>query len=264
MFCTTLFVAMLQAVAPSTDARQVAVTAPETVTTLDTGKLKGDLAMLAWSPDGKQFYVETVERDRAGNVKAAHHYVVSVEKKSIKGEDTLPPWAAKYWAWKSGQASPAAPAFRIQVDQRQEMMRATAAPTGGDLARGGVETDPSRGGTSVSDAGGAAYQSQTQQIFTLKLKGETIGEWMNQPVTPGSNFSWAPAPLRMIAFSKREGGPIIVLDEQGHKQELGGPKEAILPAWSDDGTRLAWLERIDRKHYALVVGGVTMRPATQD
>ncbi len=74
---------------------------------------------------------------------------------------------------------------------------------------------------------------------------------------PGANFSWAPAPLRAIVFAKRDGGPLIVLDDSGHKQELTGAKAATLPAWSDDGKRLAWLERKDKKKYDLMIAEVS-------
>ena len=93
-------------------------------------------------------------------------------------------------------------------------------------------------------------------IYTLKVKNETLGEWVNEAVTPGINFGWAPAPARLLAFAKRDGGPIVLLDEAGHRQELTGAKSAFLPAWSDDGKRIAWLERKDRKKYQLTVADI--------
>ncbi len=257
--------AALQApAAPATsDARQIALAAPAVVTSLETGKLKGEPAMLAWSPDGKELYVQAVERDRNGTVKSMRHYVVSLDSKQLKGADQPPAWAPKYWTWKSGQASPAEPAFRISVDQRQETVRATSAPRGGDMARGGLDTSGGPGGggggsTSV-DAASAAYQSQTQTIYSLKVKGETIGEWTNEVVSPGTNFTWAPAPMKLFAFSKRDGGAINVLDNSGHRQELSGAKSAVLPAWSDDGKQIAWLEKKDRKHYDLTIADVSVK-----
>ena len=65
------------------------------------------------------------------------HYVVSAATKAIKTVDQEPAWASTYWAWKSGQASPADPAFKIAVDERHETKRSTSAPTGGALAKGG-------------------------------------------------------------------------------------------------------------------------------
>lgn len=242
----TLLVAALAAV-------QITIAAPQTVAEIDAGKFKGELARLAWSDDGSEFYVQTIERDRSGNAKAAHHYVVSAGSK-VKDVDQEPPWAAKYWQWKSAQASPAAGSFKITVDERNETKRAASAPTGGDLARGGTP-DPGAG-TTLSDVAHAADTSQTLHVFALKVKNETIGEWTNAAVTPGTNFSWAPAPLQLLAFARREGGPIVVLDPSGAKQELTGTKSALLPAWSSDGKRLAWIERKGKK-YQLTTADVT-------
>lgn len=243
----TLLVAALAAL-------QVTLSAPQPNAEIDSGKLKGELARLAWSDDGSEFYVQTVERDRTGAPKAAHHYIVSTASKSVKDVDQEPPWAAKYWQWKSAQASPGAAAFRINVEERTEMKRAASAPTGGDLARGGTP-DPAAG-TSLGDVANAANTAQTLHIFALKVKDETIGEWVNAPVTPGTNFTWAPAPLQLLAYTKREGGPIVVLDATGTKQELSGTKAALMPAWSADGKRLAWFERKGKK-YQLTVADIS-------
>ena len=102
------------------------------------GKLKGEPWRLAWSPDAKEMYLQTVERDGHGAIKSTKHYLIALESKSVKSADQEPAWASKYWLWKSGQASPGAAAFKIKVEQRQETVRSTASPTGGDLARGGI------------------------------------------------------------------------------------------------------------------------------
>ena len=73
------------------------------------------------------------------------------------------------------------------------------------------------------------------------------------------NFGWAPAPSHLIAYARRDGGPIIVLDDEGHKQELTGAKSAVLPAWADDGTKLAWLEKKDRKKFDVMIAAVTAK-----
>src|SRR6266545_2602601 len=98
-------------------ALQVTLAPPMPAAEIDTGKLKGDVSRLAWSPDGAEFYVQTVDRDRTGNTIAAHHYVVTAAKKSIKSVEQEPAWASKYWTWKSAQAAPGAPSFKIDVSQ---------------------------------------------------------------------------------------------------------------------------------------------------
>lgn len=242
------------------DARQVALSAPQSILGLDTDQLKGQVTAVAWSPDGNELYLQASTRDRRGAVTSLKHYVVSVTSKSLKGVNDQPVWASQYWAWKSAQVSPAAPAFKITVESREETKQATAAV--GDMAKGGGGGADGRGGipgTSGEEAGAVAMQSQVVTVYALKAKGATIGEWINEPVIPGLNFGWAPAPARLLAYTKRDGGAIVVLDEQGRKQELTGPKDAILPAWSADGRRLAWLEKRDRKKFDLTIAEISTR-----
>ncbi|HZT75382.1 MAG TPA: hypothetical protein VFA27_01900 [Vicinamibacterales bacterium] len=239
-------------------ALQVTLATPQPVATLDTGKLKGDVAQLAWSPDATEFYLQTVDRDRVGRVTAIRHYVVSIDGK-VKSVDTQPAWASTYWTWKSAQTAPGMPAFRIEVQQHEETLRSTASPTGGALAKGGA-ADPNQG-TTAEDVANAAYNTQHMLVSDLKVKNDPIGTWVNEPVIPGVTFSWAPAPLHLLAFAKRDrkdGGPIVVLDASGDKRELAGPRNAVLPAWSDDGKRLAWLERKDRKTFELMVAEIAI------
>jgi hypothetical protein len=257
MLAILAFVAV-QAASPAPDARQIALSPPRAIAQIDISRMKGDLSRLAWSPDGSEFYLQTIERDRRGNIRSTNHYVVSAASTNLKSIDQEPSWASRYWSWKSGQASPGDAAFKIVVDgPRRETVRATAAPTGGALAKGGG-ADP-LAGTTVADVASAAEQTQVKTIYALKLKSETIGEWVNEPVNPGVNYTWAPAPLRIIAFARRDGGPLTVFDDAGQKQELAVAKSAFLPAWSDDGRRIAWLERKDRKKYDLTIADVSVR-----
>ena len=257
MFFVILAAIVLQTSLPS-DASRVALGIAQPLAEIDLGKVKGDLARLAWSPDGSEFYIQTAERDGRGAVKSARHYVLTVASKSLKNVDQEPAWASKYWTWKSAQASPAVASFKILVDgPREEIVRATSAPNGGALAKGGT-ANPLEG-TTLSDVAAAVDQSQKKITYTLRLNGEALGDWVNEPVTPGTNFSWAPAPIAMFVYAKRDGGPLVLIDTAGHKQPLTGAKSAFLPAWSNDGTRLAWLERKDRKKYDLMIAEISAR-----
>jgi len=249
---TLVFAAALAQV--PADVAQTTLTAPQTVATIDLGSIKGTPSRLAWSADGRELYLQMAEKDGAGNIKSARQFLINIADKKMKSVDTEPAWVARYWNWKSAQASPANASFKIEVEQRTQTVRATSAPTGGALAKGAV-ADPTAG-TTMSDAASVSMQNQTQQVYTLRAKGEVLGEWINEPVMPGVNFAWAPAPARVLAYAKRTGGPIILVDDQGHKQELAGPKEAMVPAFSEDGSRLAWLDHQDRKHLTVMVAGI--------
>jgi hypothetical protein len=240
---------------PAAASADVSLSGPQLVVDLDTGKLKGDPERLAWSPDGSELYVQAVDRDKSFNVKSTKHYVISTATKSVNSVDQEPVWASKYWSWKSGRSSPANAAFFIDNPKRVETLRATAAPMGGALARGG--SADATAGTTNEDAASAAAGMQTQTIYDLKVKNELIGSWVNEPVITGSNYTWAPKPLRFIAYAKRGGGPLVVLDESGSKQELKGARSVVLPAWSDDGRRMTWLEKTGKKKYALMIGDVS-------
>jgi hypothetical protein len=226
--------------------------APVKLAELDVGKLKGEPAKLAWSPDMKQFYFQTVELKRNGS-RTERHFMVDATTGAVKDVDAMPEWASAYWQWKSHKAAPGAPAFEIQLTEEQKTVRATAAPMGGDLARGGTTASE---GTTVVDATSAASQSQQVRVITLRLKGETIGEFVNAPLVPGLTFGWSPAALGLIAFTDKD-GKVIVMDQSGAKKEVPSTSDAVLPAWSDDGTKLAFLKREGRRKYSLQVAPVT-------
>lgn len=251
---TLLWMAILLGAATAqTGAPATTVAAPTTIAELDLGKLKGEPARLAWSPDAKQFYFQSVELKRNGS-RTERHFTIDAASGAIKDVDAMPGWAAAYWQWKSHKAAPGAPAFEIQVSDEQKTVRATAAPMGGDLARGGA--DGGAQGTSVVDAASAASVSQQVRVITLRLKGETIGEFVNGPLVPGLTFGWSPAALGLIAFTDKD-GQVIVMDQSGAKKEVPSTEDAVLPAWSDQGTKLAFLKKDGRRKYLLQVSAVT-------
>lgn len=233
---------------PAIDASHLAVSPPRTVVTLNTGKLKGEPWRLAWSEDGKLLYLQTIERDKFRSITGSHHYVVSVENGKVTNEDGEPAWATIYWSWKSGQTAPGAPSERIKVEQRTEIVRATSAPMGGDLARGGVNVT----GTTASDAVNATVDSQPVNVFALKWRNELIGEWRNEAVVPGLTFGWAPVNRVALAYADRD-GRLFIVDAHGSKQAVVGIDASMLPAWSSDARRLAFLQHKDKKHYTVDV-----------
>jgi Tol biopolymer transport system component len=126
---------------------------------------------------------------------------------------------------------------------------------GGNLAKGGVEGGATSG-LNTGDAMAAANQAQTVNVWTLKLKGEVIGEFVNAAVVPGLTYGWAPAGRGLIAFSNKD-GRLAIMDEQGRKQEITASKSALLPAWTDDGKRIAYLEQTGKNKVVLKVVDVT-------
>jgi hypothetical protein len=125
---------------------------------------------------------------------------------------------------------------------------------GGDLARGGTSGDPSSG-TSVGEVASRAAQTQKQLVRTLTLKGERVGEFVGTQFLPGYTFGWAPR-NRIVAYANVS-GRLAIMDEQGNKQQVEGTKGVILPAWSSDGSRIAFLQKAGKNKYDLFIANVT-------
>jgi Tol biopolymer transport system component len=85
----------------------------------------------------------------------------------------------------------------------------------------------------------------------MRLAGETVGEFVNSVIVPGLTFGWGPKGSTVIAYAAQKSGRVVVMDAKGSKQEVAGSKDAILPAWSPDGSRLAWLQKDGKKKYEL-------------
>jgi hypothetical protein len=89
--------------------------------------------------------------------------------------------------------------------------------------------------------------------------GETVSEFQNTAVIPGLMFSWGPPGTGTIAYTDRELGHLMLLDRNKHKQTVSGIKDALLPAWSTDGTRLAWVQKAGRRKYTLLWATVSAK-----
>lgn len=226
------------------------VSEPSKVAELDMGKLKGQPARLAWSADGTQLYVQTMEGSFGQPGQKLHHYALTVADGSRQDLQAEPDWASAYWTAKSAQASPDGPPLKIELKSEMRTEKTVSTPMGGDLARGGTGGDT---GTGAGDALAAAYNQQPVPVNTMLLRGTTVGQFVNSVIVPGLTFGWGPKGSKVMAFAEPKSGRVVVLDEHGEKREVPGSKDAILPAWSADGTRIAWLQRDGKKKFTLQV-----------
>ena len=231
----------------------VTLSSPATIAEVDMNKLKGQPSRMGWSADGKEIYLQTIE-GAFHEPKAIRHYMISATDGKVKDVEAEPAWFAPYWAVKSHKASPDVPSTEIALETEQRRETATSVPRGGEMARGGVDAGSS--GTSAEDVLKAAHGSQTSVVYTMKLHGQTIGEFVNSVLVPGLTFAWAPKGSKAIAYAELKGGRLVLMDPDGKRQTLDGTKDALLPMWSHDATQLAWLQKDGKKKYELKVATV--------
>lgn len=228
---------------------------PRVVTELDMGSLGGLVRQLAWSPDRTELYLQTYEPNKDASVKTLHHHILSVKTGAAKTVDAPPDWAQEYYGWKSGKTAPNDETLSIDVSATKQRVSATSTPMGGDLASGGMDTGRG-GGASAESVVSAAQQSSTQNVYTMRLKGEVVGEWIDAPIVPGLTFGWGPPGSGLIAFADKNGGHLVIMDKAGNKQRIDNTKAVVVPAWSADGNQLAYLQGKGGKKYSLVIAEV--------
>lgn len=209
---------------------------------------------LAWSPDGSQIYVQILDGEyadaQAGRRVTVAHLLFSTTDGSKKEIEMEPEWAQEYWTMKSNRHAPDAPQLAIALKDEMRVEQTTQVPRGGDLAKGGSSAEM---GTGVGDVAAAAYSRQNVRVNYYQYKGERIGEFLNSVVVHGLTFGWGPPGTNVIAYAMPKDGRIVVMDDTGRKKDIPGTRHGLLPAWSLDGKRLAWLEKDGRTKFELKI-----------
>ena len=232
------------------------VSEPAVVVALEGATLTGQPSRLSWSPDDNLLYLQTIDGPFGRKESTFRHFIVAAEGGAVREMPAEPEWAMDYWIAKSDQASPDDPSVRIQLKNESRVERTTSVPQGGDLARGGSSIQGSAG---RNDAIDAAFNSQIAFMNTMLLHGQQIGQFDNTVIVPGLTFGWGPLGTGVIAYAEPRKGRIVIMDADGERQEVDGTKDALLPGWSTDGTRLAWFEKDGRDRYVVRVANVNLR-----
>lgn len=256
---TTLLLALSLMLAPQAaplSAPSVKL-APKAVAEFEMSRLKGVIRRIAWNADNTQLYLQTAELNSDAQPKSINHYLVDPSSGALKNADAEPAWAATYWEWKSWKAAPDDEKFVIELAEEQRKNVATSIPMGGDYARGGTGGDPNSG-ASASSVMAAAQQSQSGTARLMKLKGQVVGEWLNQPIVPGQSFGWGPKGTNVIAYAEPNNRALMIMDKTGAKQKIDDTKGVYSPSFSNDSKRLAWLE-VRGKKAILVIAEVAVK-----
>ncbi len=227
---------------------------PATIAEIDIDSLKGQPARLAWSPDAAELYLQLLDGDFGQASARRRHYGFNTNSGKMQDLPSEPDWASSYWTLKSAQVSPDGPAMKIDLKSEARTQNTVSTPMGGDLARGGASI---ASGAAANDGVAAAYNRQTVPVHSMFFRGEVVGEFINSVIVPGLTFGWGPPRTKVIAYSANKSGRIVVMDDKGTRKEIGLTKDAMLPAWSPDATRLAWLQKDGRKKFRLQVARVS-------
>lgn len=249
----TLALSILPQSAPAPMTATAIKLAPKPVAEFDLSKLRGVVRRLAWNADGTELYLQTAELKSDALVKETFNYVITASTGALKKVDNEPAWAAEYYEWKSWKSAPGDDAFLIELATETRRSNATGVPMGGNAARGGGVDATS--GISADEVVAASQQQQTGTANLMRLKGQVIGEWLNQPIVPGQSFGWGPKGSNLIAYAETQNRQLMVMDKSGAKQKVSDTKGVYAPAFSLDGQKLAWFE-VRGKKATLVVSDI--------
>jgi hypothetical protein len=224
-----------QPVPQTTDPATLVVSAPVTLRELGKAQVRGVVTRMAWSPDGAWLYLRVSTFDRWSN-ETVRHVLVETAGKGVQDLSDEPAWLARYWNLKSALASPTVASWRVKIDTRVEQVRTTNVPREGNIGQHG---DP---GAGMDDVVRKAADSSQKVLFEdYVLRGKVIASSVNGHVSPGKTFAWAPAPLSLLAFVDAK-GRLMLMNQAGATREVKGARKPSLPAWSEDGRRLAFVQ----------------------
>ena len=244
---------MLAAALVTPSVSQDQAVRPRTLTQIDTRTLNGAPAQLAWSENGKQLYLQSAERDSDGRITKTHSFVIEVASPGLQPVDSAPKWATRYWSWKSYKTPPDSETPEILISEEKRTRLASQSAMGGSISEtGGFQDVTSGSGTSVSAVANRAQQQVKVTAVILKLNGEVVGEFVGTPPEPGYTFGWAPSLPARLAYANTA-GHLAIADAQGKTREIPGTKNVSLPAWSIDGSTIAFVSMTGKNKYDICV-----------
>ena len=151
MITTTMLMLVGHAGTQAPSAKTVQISAPAQVGTIDTGKLKGEPTQLAWSPDGTKLFLQTSERDSSRDDEQPPFLRDVGGRRQAGAGRRAAGVGRRVLGLEVGQVRARVDHVRHRLQGGIQDRRApTAAPMGGDLARGGADASGG-GGTSADE-----------------------------------------------------------------------------------------------------------------
>jgi len=216
------------------DADAVSIAPPTSITQLSGKSLRGEPSRLSWSHDGSSLYVQS--RDGIGDAARTRHFQLRLGRDGLLPLEEEPDWAAEYWHNKVLETAPGMPWLKIDVSVDRQRTR--VAPFTG-------------GFTTATASGSDAASSFTLAYVTLRYLGVEIGKWMTDEPKSGVTFGWGPAGTGAVAFVDKQ-GRLALLDKEKRQRLVLRSSNVMLPAWSPDGSYVAFLEKHGRSNYQLM------------
>ncbi|HMD35088.1 MAG TPA: hypothetical protein VKH42_08975 [Vicinamibacterales bacterium] len=232
MFALLLIARILFAAAGTLDVSALKASEPALVCELDMKVLKGELRRLSWSVDGRYLHVQTLE------AKTLRDYIVTLPEGEISAAFGEPEWAVQYWTMKSALAAPGVTDLKIEVLENHQ--RTQPMPFTGGFANGGAQTvDP----------------HNPRDTFAIEarllLLDQEVGYTLNAVAMAGGSYGWGPPGSAAIAFIDTS-GHVTLFDRAKHRNVVATAKSAMMPAWSADGRKLAYVQKASRDRFRLM------------
>jgi hypothetical protein len=214
----------------------VTLTAPAVWADISAKEIKGRPARLAWSDDRSTLYLRTVEGATRESL-VYHHYLVR-KGKAPTPIDTQPEWVESYWNWKSAKNLSGDQSLSIEVDSHKEVLD----NLNGTTANKAVYLTDAPNGLTGQQLMLSKQSGGMHVVNRLHLRGQVIGEFIDENIVPGYTFSWSPDDMRLIAF-RSQSGRLTIMNDEGRTEPIADTEDVLLPAWSDDGAAIAYLQR---------------------
>ena len=219
------------------DVSATKISTPIKICDVDLEQLSGSLRRLSWNPNATSLHLQTADADERVN-----DYIVDLVTHDISRAFGEPAWAGEYWMHKSALAAPGLPSLKLEITETNRRTRPT--PFMGGFANGGAQTPDPKNPVD-------AYEHEV----TVRYLGHEIGNWINGAPMAGDTFGWGPLGSGALVYADTR-GRLTLIDQAKHTRAVPGTKDALFPAWSSDGARLAFLQKAGRRKYALMTAAV--------